>query len=145
MIGRRWLAILLAGCLVSPVLAATDQFLVEFELWLDGQVAGTPVLIVEAGEPASLENLGEPNYRLAVTVEPTADSIMPQEMVWLHVVVEQLGPEGWDELVDSIMGAREGESTSLSVTEPDQQPTPESASLYLQARTSRLRPGERAD
>lgn len=136
---------LLAGCLASSALAAAEQFLVEFELWLDGKAAGTPVMIVEAGEPASLEKLGEPNFRLAVTVEPTVDSIMAQDVLWLHVVVEQLGPEGWDELVDSIMGTREGEPTSLSVTEGDKPAAPESASLYLKARTSRLRPGERAD
>ncbi len=144
MIGRLLLAMLLTGCIASVVLAE-EQFLVEFELWLDGELVGTPVLIVEAGEFASLEKMGEPHYRIEVLVEPSANSIMPLDMAWLHVTVEQLGSDGWEALVDSMMGAREGEPTVLAVTEDDRLATPEAASLYLQARTSRLKPGERAD
>lgn len=138
---RELAVLLLAGCLAGPVLAA-ERYLVDTSLWLGGELAGSPTVIVEAGEPASLERMGEPNFRLTVMVEPISDSMMPQDILWLHITVEQYGDEGWEELVDSMLGAREGELTSLSVVEEGQEPTRESASLFLQAQTSRLLPAE---
>ena len=138
------LGLLLAGLLAGPVLAA-DRYLVESSLWLDGRLVGTPTVIVDAGEPASRERGGEDGFRLTVMVEPVHDELIPQDILWLHVTVEQLGDEGWEELADSMLGAREGESTILSVVEAGQESTPESASLFLQARTSRLLPANPAN
>ncbi|MCC5865902.1 MAG: hypothetical protein JJU31_12330 [Wenzhouxiangella sp.] len=137
----RGLSLLLAGLLAAPALAA-DRYLVESSLWLDGQLAGTPTLIVEADEPASLERGGEVGFRLTLMVEPVLDELVPQDILWLHVTIEQLGDEGWEELADSMLGAREGEPTTLSVVEAGQEATPESASLFLEARISRLRPAD---
>lgn len=144
MTGRGWLGLLLVCCLAGQALA-DDRYLVEFSVWLDGELAGTPVLIVEAGEPASLEQLGEPSYRLTVMVEPLVDSLMPRDTLWLHILVELFGEEGWEDLADTMLGARAGEQTTLSVVEGDRQPTPESANLYLQARTSPLLPADVAN
>jgi hypothetical protein len=136
----------LVAVLVFGTAQAGDQFLIETELWVDGQLRGAPVLVVSAGQSAMMSRMDEQgliedgNWRLEVEVEPDNDRLSPVQIHWVSVAVQQLSDGEWDYLADSILGVPEGEFASLSIVDEGQEPTPESAQLYLRLRTSRLKP-----
>ncbi len=116
-----------------------QRFLVEFELHIDGVERGTPSMMLLAGSPASLETGSDDDgYRLEIEVEPA--SAAPVNSLWLHVAVFERVGQGWEELVDSILGVPEGEFATLSVVDGDAAPTPETAAVYLRVRTTRSVP-----
>ncbi|MFU8830856.1 MAG: hypothetical protein ACNA7J_01755 [Wenzhouxiangella sp.] len=126
------------------VIVAAEQFLVEAELWIDGEQRGTPTLIIEAGEPANMEVGDETSaWRLEVEVErPAGIDMAPAGSLWLHIGVHQQSDGEWEHLADSILGVPEGETATLSVVDGDAPATPETAAVYLRIKTSRMRPAE---
>lgn len=132
---------LLFALIVAPA-AFGEQFLVEAELWLNGEPAGTPVLVVEAGEPASIsrnEADGQDGWRLTFDVEPVAaDPLAPSGSLWLQVDVQQQTEGTWQAVVDSILGVPEGETATFSVVDGADEPHPDTAAVYLRVKTSRL-------
>ncbi|MGY6630481.1 MAG: hypothetical protein ACXIUL_05660 [Wenzhouxiangella sp.] len=137
------LALLLLAGLWAGQSIADDQFLIETRLWLGGELAGTPTVIARAGEPATLERLGEPQFRLTLTVEAVQDRFAPTDTLWLTVEVETPGEEGWEAMVDTLLGVQEGRTASFSVVDGDDEATPETARLFLEVKPSRLRPADR--
>lgn len=139
------LLLVLAAVLAFSSALAREQFLVESELWIDGQLRGTPVMVVDAGQPAMMSHLDDQEWvnhdtwRLEVEVEPDSDRLSPVQTYWVSVAIQHLVDGHWEYLADSIMGVPEGEPATLSVVDDGQEPTPESARLYLRLRTSRLR------
>jgi len=127
---------------------ASEQFLIESELWVDGQMRGTPVMMVSAGEAAVMIGLDDGdlidagNWRLEFEVEPDSDRLSPVQTYWVSVAVQHFNDGQWEYLADSIVGVPEGEFASLSIVEDGQESTPESAQLYLRLRTSRLKPSD---
>ncbi len=121
-----------------------EQFLVEAELWIDGEQRGTPTLIIDAGESASMEvDDGTAAWRLEVEVErPAGIDMAPAGSLWLHIGVHQQSEGEWQHLADSILGVPEGETATLSVVDGDAPATPELAAVYLRVKTSRMRRAE---
>lgn len=139
----RWLIIGLTVLVTGAVQADEPRYLIEMELWLHGEQAGTPTMIVEAGEPANIEVGGDDHaWRIEVEVErPAASEAAPEGAIWLHVAVQEKSEGEWDHLADSILGVPEGELATLSVVEGEvAEPGPANSLVYLTARTSRLRP-----
>lgn len=139
------------ACLIALVLSPASlaaEYLVEAELWLDGQSAGTPVLMVNADEAAMIERGtggDDAGWRLTIKVEPAdADPLAPSGSLWLTVELQQQVDGAWELLADSILGVPEGETATLSVVDGDQEATPETAAVYLQLKTSRLVEGKTA-
>jgi hypothetical protein len=132
-----WL-IALAG-IISPTSAAEPQFLVEARLWIEGESRGEPRFVVEPNAEANIA-VGAPEgvWQLTVKVEPVEDAFAPANTLWMHLGVDQRTAEGWEELTDSLLGVPEGEWATLSVVEGETESTPETASVYLEVRASRL-------
>lgn len=142
----RVMAFLIALVLSPASLAA--EYLVEAELWLDGQSAGTPVLMVNADEAAMIERGtggDDAGWRLTIKVEPAdADPLAPSGSLWLHVELQQQNEGAWSAVADSILGVPEGETATLSVVDGEAEPLPETADVYLRVKTSRLVEGATA-
>ena len=121
--------------------AANEQFLVEAELWIDGQQLGTPSLQMTANSPASVSASGDDEgYKLEVMVEPVTDHYAPENTVWLHVEVHQKLSGQWDSLADSLLGVREGETATFSLVEGEQVASPDTAEVYLRISAHRVEP-----
>ncbi|QOC21359.1 hypothetical protein IC757_09855 [Wenzhouxiangella sp. AB-CW3] len=121
------------------------RFLVEFELWLHGEVQGEPSMIVEAGQPAMVEVGGsDSGWRIEVEVErPAAYESAPDHAVWLHLAVHEQIDGEWEVLADTMLGVPEGQSGLLMVAEEGAaEPIPETSTVFLRATTSRLQSGD---
>jgi hypothetical protein len=133
-------AFLIALALTPAAPAA--EYLVEAELWLNGEAAGTPVLLVNADEPATIERDGgdeQSGWRLTIEVERAdADPLAPSGSLWLIIELQQQFDGAWQVLADSMLGVPEGETATLSVVDGDAEPLPETAAVYLRVKTSRL-------
>jgi hypothetical protein len=124
---------------VSALALAADSYLVEAELWLEGELRGMPTMIIEAGEPASLEREGDDDgFRLEIEIEPVHDPLAPANSLWLAVAIFQKSDDDWEHVADSILGVPEGQTATLSVVDDDAPATPETAAVYLRIKTSRL-------
>lgn len=129
--------------LLAGNVLAEERFLIEVELWLQGEKHGEPIMVVTAGEEASIsrtDEAGEEGWRLTVEVErPGRQEGAPFGALWLHVGVHQLLDGTWEHLADSILGVPEGQAATLSVVEGEvERPGPENSIVFLTARTSRV-------
>lgn len=132
-----------AAVLLFSTAAVAEQFLVEAELWLDGERHDVPVMIVTAEEAASVSPLADSSmlqWRLDVEVERAAEHMMaPDNALWVHVGIHHKIDGEWEHLTDSILGVPEGETAILSVVDGDAEASPETSAVYLRIKTSRLR------
>jgi ribosomal protein S4 len=143
----RRLAMVVAVLFFSTA-AAAEQFLVEAELWLDGERYDVPVMIVTPDEVSTMSPLADSSrlqWRLDVEVERADDHMMaPDNALWVHVGIHQKIDGEWEHLTDSILGVPEGETAILSVVDGDAEAhpeaSPETSAVYLRIKTSRLRP-----
>ena len=138
--------LVLMAALVFSAASQAGQYLIEAELWLDGIKQGTPSLIVQAGEPASIARMdteGEDLWRLEVEVELAESHILnPGDALWLHVGLHQQIDGEWEHITDTILGVPEGQVATLSVVDGDAEASPETAAVYLRIKTSKMRPAE---
>ena len=141
----RVLTIALLALALSGAVSA-EQYLVEAELWLDGELQGTPSMIVAAGSPASISRGDleqDAIWRLEIEVEPAASHILsPGDALWIHVGLHQKIDGEWEHLADSMLGVPEGQTATFSVVDGDVESSPENAAVYLRIKTSRLRLAE---
>ncbi len=144
---QRALAALL---LVAAGSAAADQYLVEPELWLNGVQQSLGVMVVEAGVPtvllgplAQASADGAEQWRLEVQVEGVDDPLAPSSMLWVGVNLAEFHEGEWELLADTMLGLPEGESGVVSVVDGDAPSSPETASVFLRLKTSRLRLADR--
>lgn len=127
-----------------------DRYMVEMELWIEGEQRGTPMVVVEPEEPATIE-VGEPSgesgWRIEVLVEPpVASEGAPVGSIWLNLAVHELRDGEWQLLTDSLLGLREGRSGTMTLVEPGvDQGTRENSLVHLTASASLLRPSESGD
>ena len=141
----RLAALLLIVAASGSAKGEETRFLIEMELWLHGEQHGEPIMIVEAGSPASIEQSNDhTGWRIEIEVEkPAPHERAPGGALWLHVGVHERVDGEWDLLADSILGVPEGQPATLSLVEGEvSEPSPENSIVFLQATTSRLRPGE---
>jgi len=126
--------------------ASEQQFLVETTLWLEGQARQVPAMVVKAREPAFLMpaaedgSVSDGNWRLQVEVDPVDDPLIPTDSLWVNITIDRFENGTWENLTDSMLGVPEGEIATLSVVDGDNAPDPTTAQVYLEIRTSRLRP-----
>lgn len=137
--------IALVACLlaVAPASAAADRYMLDLELWINGEQRGTPMAIVEVGQPAVLTRESEEDaggYRVALEVEePGPGEGAPGGAVWIYVTVSTREDGDWKELVDSMIGVAEGRSGTVSVVEGEvEQPTPDNSTVFLRIEPTRL-------
>ncbi len=140
------MAVLLLIAATSGIAKGSEpHFLIEMELWLHGEQHGVPIMVVEADNPASVEQSnGDTGWRVDIEVEkPAAYEQAPGDALWLHVGVHEKIDGEWDLLADSILGVPEGQPATMTVVEGEvSDPSPENSIVYLRATTSRLQPGE---
>jgi hypothetical protein len=138
--------LLLLTALAVSAFAQAEEYLIEAELWLNGVQQGTPTLIVEPGQPASIARTdtdGEAMWRLEVEVEAADSHILsPGDALWLQVAIHQHIDGEWEHITDAMLGVPEGQYATLSVVDDDAEASPESAAVYLRIKTSKLRPAE---
>lgn len=124
------------------------RYMIEMQLWIDGEQIGEPMVVVEPGEPATVSDGGAddagPGWRIEVEVQaPESGAGLPGRAIWLDVRVEERRDGEWLELTDSILGVPEGEFSELSIAPRSvSDPRPGTSSLFFRARTSRLKPGQ---
>ena len=138
---------LLSVTLISSALASEgDRYVIEMELWVDGEQRGTPLIVLPSEEPGSVEVAdedGDQGWRIEVLVEPpTATEGAPLGSVWLSLAVHERKEGDWELLADSLLGVPEGRNSSMSVVEPGiENATRENSLVHLSATASLLRPG----
>jgi hypothetical protein len=119
-------------------------FLIEPELWLDGQAQTTPPVIVSVAEAARLfggddESLPqEGDWRLDLRADPIDDPLDLSQSLWVDVELSLFRAGQWISVLDSMLGVPEGEVSTLSVAPDGQAPTPDTAEVYLRLRTQKL-------
>ncbi len=141
----RLLTIVACLVLAGATQAGDDEagFLIEFELWINGEAQGEPRLVVMPGQPAMVDVAGGA-WRIEAEVERArAHEYAPGGSLWLHLAVHEQVEGEWEELADTMLGVPEGETATLTVVEGDvDDPAPDNSIVYLRATTSRLQPGD---
>jgi len=123
-----------------------SQYMVEMELWIDGEQRGTPIVVTPAEEPATVE-IGDPGggdrWKIELVLEPPAASEgAPGGAIWLNLSVYERRDGEWELLADSLLGVPEGRSATMTVIDAGDGPaTRENSLVHLTAQASLLRPG----
>ena len=125
--------------------AGGEQYMVEMDLWIDGEQQGTPIVVVAPGKLASVEVAdasGDRGWKIDVRVEPPAVSEgAPGGAIWLDLAVYEQREGEWEPLADSLLGVPEGRTGTMSVVEPGvDQASAENSRVHLTTQASRLRP-----
>lgn len=145
------LILLLASLAVGSVPAADgDQYMVEMELWIDGEQRGTPMVVLPPGELGSIQvgsESGGGGWKIDVLVEsPARAEGAPSGAIWLNLTVYGQREGEWEPLADSLLGVPEGRPATMSVVETGvEQATQENSLVHLTARASLLRPEDSED
>lgn len=139
----------LLGAINASVAETGDRYMVEMELWIEGEQRGTPMVVVEPGEPASVEvsdPSGERGWKIDLLVDPpVAAEGAPVGSIWLNLAVHELRDGEWEPLTDSLLGLREGRTGTMTVVDSDvDQATQENSLVHLSARASFLRRSQTA-
>lgn len=124
------------------------RYMLEMELWIEGEHRDSPLLVVESGEPASItvdDAEGRSGWKIEVEVNPPGPAEgAPDGAIWIDFAIHQLEDGQWEHLADSMLGIHEGRTGKLSVADGSVQATAANSRVFLEVRASRLRPGEGA-
>ena len=121
--------------LLSAGLASATDYVVESSVWIDGELRGTPSVVVEADKEATIEMAqGETGWRMTLLVEPPMEHEgAARDAIWIRVGISERIDGEWEFLTDSMLGVRTGSTGSFSVVDPGvDAATPESARLYVE-------------
>lgn len=125
-----------------------DKYMLEMKVWIEGEHRDDPLLVVDAGEPASIafENAdGRTGWKLDVQVDPPGPGEgAPEGAIWVDFSIHQLENGQWEHLADSMIGVHEGRTGTLSVANGEGESTPQNSLVYVEVRTSRMRSGEKS-
>jgi len=129
------------------------QYVVEMDVWIDGEQQGTPLVVVEPGKRASVEvgrPAGQRDWRVEVLVQPSASPDADSEgNIWLEMAVYDRSEGELSLLADSLLGVPEGQAGVLSVVESGRPggaaPDPAESLVHVTVSASRLRPAEQRD
>lgn len=128
-------AVLASALLLVSAGALAETYSIQSELWLDGELRGSPELVVEAGKDATVETTdGDSGWRLVFRVEPPAEHEgAASGSLWLHIEAFERSEGEWHALADSLLGLPPGQTGTFSIVEdPDTDPKPDNARMYLQ-------------
>lgn len=128
-------AVLTLVVLVLALPAAANDFMVEARVWIDGELSGTPRLLVQPDVPASVEvEQGDIAWRMSVVVEsPEAREGAASDAIWVKVGISERVGDEWIFLTDSMLGVRKGATGSFSVVAPDVEiATRDNARLFVE-------------
>lgn len=133
---RRLSGVLLSLIVLTAALpAVANDFMVEAQVWIDGELSGTPRLLVQPDVPASIEvEYGDVAWRMSVVVEsPEAREGAASDAIWVKVGISERVGDEWIFLTDSMLGVRKGATGSFSVVEPDVEiATRDNARLFVE-------------
>lgn len=140
--------LLLAPLVLAGGTSAADaeRYMLEMEVWFEGEYRDAPVLVVESGEPASIDVEGvegRSGWKIEVQVNPPGPGEgAPDGAIWMDFSIHQQEDGQWEHLADSMLGVHEGRTGTLSVANDEGQASPESSLVYVEVLASRLRPGD---
>ncbi|MEN1727309.1 MAG: hypothetical protein AAGJ52_02605 [Pseudomonadota bacterium] len=147
----RWLmACLLAGSgltatgLFANQASDSEQFLIESELWIDGELQAVPVMVIGLGEPGYLLQTNEEGrveeggWRLEFNADLADDPLNLSDALWVDVQLSIFEEGRWEPLLDSMLGVPEGEYSTISISDEGEQPSTEHSEVYLRLRVARL-------
>lgn len=141
-----WLAAFAAVVVAGSALGQERApYVVEMQLWIDGEQRGAPLVVAAPGEPASIEvgdDAGSAGWRIEVLVEPQmAAGDGPGGTIWINVSVLERSDGEWSHLTDSLLGLSEGQEGTMTLVESGREPeTPKESRVYLAVQAARLRP-----
>ena len=129
---------MLAGCSLMLAslagFAGEREYRISSELWIDGELRGSPSLIMQAGVQGSIETAGEESgWRLVFDIEePEPHERAAEGALWVYIEIHEKQDGEWDHLTDSMLGIPPGRTGTLSIVDQGQdEPTRETARLYM--------------
>lgn len=132
------LATLLLLAVGACALAETEvgpQYSVKTKVWMDGELRGTPELVVQAESDAMIENRsGDDAWRMHVLIEAPDESENAMDgAIWIKLGIEQEADGEWEFLTDTMLGLPPGQTGSISVVDEGVEiATPENANLFVE-------------
>lgn len=122
------------GMLVcGPALAADYQ--VQARVWINGELRGTPEVVVERGSEATIEmDQGRTAWRMNILVEsPGSEEGATDDAIWIKVGISERVDGEWAFLTDSMLGVPAGKTGTFSVVDHGvETATPDNARLYVE-------------
>lgn len=115
--------------------AVGPQYSVKTKVWMNGDLRGTPELVVQAESDAMIENRsGDDAWRMHVLVEAPHESENAMDgAIWIKLGIEQEVDGEWEFLTDTLLGLPPGQTGSISVVgEHVEIATPENANLFVE-------------
>jgi len=125
-----------------------EQYRIESQLWLDGEMQDVPPAIITVDEPAFLFRANEEGraeeggWRLELRANPVDDPLGVSQSLWVDVQLSLFRAGLWEPVLDAMLGVPEGEFSTLSVAPEGETPTPETAEVYLRLSTLRMAPSD---
>lgn len=139
MLIREWSlarAMLLSLILLPLAADAAEPYQISARVWIDGELRGTPTLMVPSEETATIEvGNGAGAWRMSIRVEhPREHEAADPGGIWMTVGLDQKVGEDWEHLTETLIGTPLGEPGRISVVAPDApaEATPEQAQLYVE-------------
>lgn len=127
------LMVLLVLLYATPV--GADEFEIEAKVWIDGELRGSPMVIVEEGKEATIEmDQGDSGWRMSLLVEPPmAHEEASRDAIWIRVGLSERIDGEWVFLTDTMLGARFGQPAHISVVgdAEDGEPVPREQARLL--------------
>lgn len=115
--------------------ALAADYQVEARVWIDGELRGTPAVLVESGREATIEmDQVRSAWRMSVLIEsPGREEGAAADAIWIKVGISERIDGEWSFLTDSMLGVPAGKTGTFSVVEPGvETATPENARLYVE-------------
>src|SRR6056297_1426894 len=126
----------LLAALLPLSAAGAERYEISARVWIDGELRGTPVLIVEPDKTASIRvGNGHSAWRMSVLVEaPDPSEAADPGGIWMVVGLDRKTGDGWEHLTETLIGTPLGETGRISVVAPDApaDASPEQAQLYVE-------------
>jgi hypothetical protein len=141
-------AVLLALLLPLSVTAA-QRYEISARVWIDGELRGTPTLMVEPEKTANIEVSGHSvDWRMSVLVEaPGPSEAADPGGIWMAVGLDRKVDGSWEHLTETLIGTPLGEPGRISVTGSGAaaDAAPEQAQLHVEFIARELNEAQRSD
>lgn len=99
--------------------AVARDYEVAARIWIDGELRGTPTVVVEPDTDATIEAAtGDSGWRMDLRIEPALDAEGAEpDAVWIRVGISEKVDGQWQFLTDTMLGTRLGTPGQFSVVE----------------------------
>lgn len=135
MIRRAAMMSLFLPALLVAASVSADEFEIETRVWIDGELRGSPMVVVEDGKEGTVEVAqGDSGWRMSLMVEPPmAHEQASRDAIWIRVGLSERIEGEWVFLTDTMVGARFGQPARISVVDnaEDGTPVPEEQARVL--------------